>query len=81
MVSKKEEYRLHVAEMWMLPCISGKTRNFNDHVRNQVMQEHAKVCQLKSTFLRQKGLKWHGPIRRREEDNLSRKRMDMFMPV
>ena len=53
--------------------IRGKTRK--DHVRNQVIQEDAKVCQM-STFLRQKRLH----VKRREEDNLSRKVLDMVVP-
>ena len=52
---KKDENRLHVAEMRMLRWIRGKTRK--DHVRNQIIQEDAKVCQM-STFLRQKRLHW-----------------------
>ena len=68
-VRKKVENRLHVAEMRMLRWIMGKTRN--DHVRNQIIQEDAKVCQM-STFLRQKRLHWYGHVKRREEDNLSR---------
>ena len=48
----------------------GKTKK--DQVRNQIIQEDAKVCQM-STFLRQKRLHLYGHIRRREEDNLSRK--------
>ena len=52
-VRKKDENRLHVAEMRMLRWIRGKTRK--DHVRNQSIQEDAKVCQM-STFLRQKRL-------------------------
>ena len=55
----------------------GKTRK--DHVRNQIIQEDAKVCQM-STVLRQKRLNWYGHIRRREEDNISRKIMDMVVP-
>ena len=50
-VRKKYETRLHVAEMRMLRWIRGKTRK--DHVRNQIIQEDAKVCQM-STLLRQK---------------------------
>ena len=74
--------RLHVAEMRMLRWIRGKTRN--DLVRNQIIQEGAKVCQI-STFLRQKRLNWYGHtmydiIRRREEDNLSRQMMGMVVP-
>ena len=42
-VRKKDENRLHVAEMRMLRWIRGKTRK--DHVRNQIIQEDAKVCQ------------------------------------
>ena len=76
-VRKKDENRLHVAEMRMLRWIRGKTRK--DHVRNQSIQEDAKVCQM-STFLRQKRLNMYGHIRRREEDNLSRKIMDMVIP-
>ena len=76
-VRKKDENRLHVAEMRMLRWIRGKTRK--DHVRNQSIQEDAKVCQM-STFLRQKRLNLYGHIRRREEDNLSRKIMDMVVP-
>ena len=37
------------------------------------------MCQT-STFLRQKQLNLYGHIRRREEDNLSRKIMDMVVP-
>ena len=74
-VRKKDENRLHVAKMRMLRWIRGKTRK--DHVRNQSIQEDAKVCQM-STFLRQKRLNLYGHIRRREEDNLSRKIMDIW---
>ena len=76
-VRKKDENRLHVAEMRMLRWIRGKTRK--DRVRNQIIQEDAKMCEM-STFLRQKRLNLHGHIRRREEDNLSRKIMDMVVP-
>ena len=69
-VIKKDENRLHVAEMRMLRWIRGKTRK--EHVRNQIIQEDAKVFQM-STSLRQKRLNLYGHIRRREEDNLSRK--------
>ena len=61
----------------MLRWIRGKTRK--DHVRNHIIQEDAKVCQM-STFLRQKRLNLYGHIRRREEDNLSRQNMDMVVP-
>ena len=37
------------------------------------------MCQI-STFLRQKRLNLYGHIRRREEDNLSKKIMDMVVP-
>ena len=74
---KKDEYRLHVAEMRMRLWTRGKTRK--GHVRNQVIQEDAKVCQM-STFLRQKILNWYGHIRRRKEENLSRQMMDMVVP-
>ena len=76
-VRKKDENRLHVAEMRMLRWIRGNTRK--DHVRNQIIQEDAKVCQM-STFLRQKRLNLYGHIMRREEDSLSRKIMDMVVP-
>ena len=76
-VRKKDENSLHVAEMRMPRWIRGKSRK--DHVRTQVIQDNAKVCQM-STFLRQKRLNLHGHIRRREEDNLSRKMMDMVVP-
>ena len=52
-VRKKDEKRLHIAEMRMLRWLRGKTRK--DHVRNQLTQEDDKVCQM-STFLRQKRL-------------------------
>ena len=63
--SSRTEY-----EQIFVQRIMGKTRK--DHVRNQVIQEDANVYQM-TTFLRQKMLKWYGHIRRREEDNLSRK--------
>ena len=43
-VRKKDENRLHVAEMRILRWIRGKTRK--DHVRNQIIQEDAKVCHV-----------------------------------
>ena len=76
-VRKKHENRLNVSEMRMLRWIRGKTRK--DHVRNQIIQEDAKVCQM-LTFLRQKRLHLYGHIRRRE-DNLSRNIMDMVVPA
>ena len=76
-VRKKDENRLHVAEMRMLRWIMGDTRK--DHVINQIIQEDAKVCQM-STFLGQKRLHWYGHIRRREEVTVSRKMMDMVVP-
>ena len=48
-VRKKDENRLHTAEMRMLRWIRGNTRK--DHVSNQLIQEDGKVCQM-STFLR-----------------------------
>ena len=47
-VRKKDDNRLHVAEMRMLRWIRGKTRK--DHVGNQSIQEDVKLCQI-STFL------------------------------
>ena len=47
-VRKKDENRLHVAEMRMQRWIRGKTRK--DHVRSKTIQEDANVCQI-STFL------------------------------
>ena len=75
-VRKKDENRLHVAEMRMLRWIRGKTRK--DRVRNQRIQEDANVCQM-STFLRQKRLHWYRHVKRSETDNLSRKMMDMVV--
>ena len=43
---ERREQTLHVAEMRMLRWIRGKTRK--DHVRNQRIQEDAKVCQMSS---------------------------------
>ena len=63
-IRKKDENRLHVAEVRMIRCIRGKTRK--DHVGNQIIQEDAKVCQM-STFLRQKRLNVYGHIRRAEK--------------
>ena len=76
-VRKKDENRLHVAEMRMLRWIRGKTRK--DHITNPIIQEDAKGCQM-STFLRQKRLHLYGHIKRREQDKLSRKIMDMVVP-
>ena len=54
MVRKKYENRLRVAEMRIIRSIRGKSRN--DHVRNEVLQEDARVYQM-FRFLRQKKLK------------------------
>ena len=72
-----DENRLHVAEMRMIRWIRGKTRK--DHVRNPIIQEDAKVCRL-SSFLRPTRLHWYGHVKRREEDNVSRKMMDVVVP-
>ena len=74
---KDENIILQVAEMRILRWIRGKTRK--DHVRNQVIQEAAKICQM-STFLKQTRLNWYGHTNRREKHNLSRKMMDMVLP-
>ena len=71
-VRKKDENRLHVAEMRMVRWIRGKPRK--DHIINQVIQEDAKVCQM-STFLRQKRLNWYGHIRRTEEQIISQEKL------
>ena len=55
-----------------------KSKTRKDHVRNQITQEDAKVCQMQ-TFLRQKRINWYENIRRREEDNLSIKMMGMVV--
>ena len=65
---KKDENKLHVAEMRMIRWIRCKTRK--DHVRNQIIQEDAKVCQM-STLLRQKRLNWYGHISGEEEKTTS----------
>ena len=72
-----DENRLDVADKRMLRSATGQTRK--DHVRNQVVQEDAKVGQM-STFLRNNRLNWYGHIGRREEDNLSMKMMNMVVP-
>ena len=48
-VRKKDENILHVAEMRMLRWITGRLKTRKDHVRNQIIQEDAKVSQM-STF-------------------------------
>ena len=102
-VRKKDENRLHVAEMRMLRCcfhftqasltlllvslsvrpfvsnidptylnvvtvlsLSSPSKTRKDHVRNQIIQEDAKVCDM-STFLRQKRLNWYGQEKRRRQ--------------
>ena len=69
-VRKKDENRLHVAEMRMLRWIRGKTRK--DHVRNQSIQEDAKVCPM-STFLRQKRLNLYGHNQEKRRRQLIKK--------
>ena len=76
-VRKKDENSLHVAETRMLRWIRGTTRK--DHVRNQIIQEDAKVCQM-STSLRQKRLHWYGHVKRRDGDNISRQMMNIVVP-
>ena len=75
-VRKKDENRLHVAEIRMLRWIWGKTRK--DHVRNQIIQEDAKVCQM-STFLKQT-IVLARTCQEKRRSNLSRKMMDMVVP-
>ena len=76
-VRNNYENILHVAEMRMLRWIRSKTRK--DHVRNQVIQDDANVCQM-STFLRQKILNICTDTSGEEKKTISRKMMDMVVP-
>ena len=49
-------------------------------VRPERTMSETRSYNMMSTFLRQKRLNWYGPIKRREEDNLSREMMDMVVP-
>ena len=66
-VRKKDENRLHVADMMMLRRIWGKTRNV--HVRNQVIQEHFKVCQMSKFEAEQIKLVWTHQKKRGRQDH------------
>ena len=61
---RKEERKWHTTEMCMLRSVRGKTRL--DHVRNVDIWKKAHVYPM-AEFLREKRLRWYGPVQREDE--------------
>ena len=64
-VRKKEERKLHTAEMRMLRWARGKTRLY--HVRNVDIWKEAHMYPM-AAFLREERLKWFEHVQRRDKD-------------
>ena len=66
----KEERKLHTTEMCNMRWARGKTRL--DHVRNVDIWKEAHMYPM-AEFLRDKRLRWFGPVQRRAKDDATRK--------
>lgn len=69
-ITKKEEQKLHVAEMRMLRMLCGVTRM--DRIRNETIRETLGVSSV-SDKMRQNRLRWFGHVYRKPEDDSVRR--------
>ena len=73
-VKKAQERKLEVAEMRMLRWMCGVTRR--DRIRNDYIRGTVKVVEV-SKKIQQRRLQWFGHVKRREENHVCRRVMDM----
>ena len=73
-VTKKHQKQMEVAEMRMLRFSMGITRK--DKIRNQEVREKLSVCQLERK-LRETRLRWYGHVKRRNEEYVGQKVMEL----
>ena len=70
-VTKKQVEEMEVAEMKMLRFAMGVTRN--DKIRNEYIRSTVKVERF-GMKMREGRLRWYGHVKRRDQDNVGKKR-------
>ena len=73
-IKRAQESTLEVAEMRMLRWMLEVTRR--DNVRNSLIRGKAKVMEV-TKKVQERRMQWFGHIKRREEDYIGRRKLDM----
>ncbi|XP_050519065.1 uncharacterized protein LOC126893156 [Diabrotica virgifera virgifera] len=76
-VKKKEEQRMHVAEMRMLRWMSGVTKK--DKIRNEYIRESLGVAPIDAK-MREHRLRWFGHVQRRDDNHPIRRIAEVQIP-
>ena len=76
-MTRRQEKQLEVAEMRMLRFSLGVTRK--DKIRNEFIRGTLKVDRI-GQKVRQSRLRWYGHVKRRDEDYVGRKVLEMPLP-
>ena len=76
-VTKKQVEEMEVAEMKMLRFTMGVTRK--DKIRNENIRSTVKVERLRMK-MREGRLRWYGHVKRRDQEYVGRKMMEMELP-
>ena len=76
-VTEKQMEKMEVAELKMVRWVLGVTRK--DKIRNEYVRETAKIAKL-GDKVRNAGLRWYGHVKRREEDYVGKRMIEMEVP-
>ena len=76
-VTERQMEKMKVAELKMVRRALGVTRK--DKIRNQYVRRTAKIAKL-GDKLRNARLRWYGPVKRREEDYMGKRMLEMAVP-
>ena len=76
-VTERQVGKMEVAELKMVSWALGVTRK--DKIRNKYMRETAKIAKLGDKLWTAR-LRWYGHIKRREEDYVGKRMMEMAVP-
>ena len=76
-VTEKEMGKMEVAELKMVRWALGVTKK--DKIRNEYVRGTAKIAKL-GDKLRNARLRWYGHVKRREEDFVGKRMMEMAVP-
>ena len=76
-VTERQMGKIKVAELKMVRWALGVTRK--DKIRNEYVKGTAKIAKLEDK-LRNARLRWYGHVKRREEDYMGKRMMEMVVP-
>ena len=76
-VTERQMGKMEVTELKMVRWVLGVTRK--DKIRNKYMRGTAKIAKLRDK-LRNARLRWYGQVKRREEDYVGKRMMEMAVP-